>query len=214
LYGLRTWRVVDADGHPRLAGPYQKTTWPPAGEPVRAECVDGHAHVAPAPGCQCGVHALHPRRKSARRVLAARADVPGVVEAWGDVELHESGFRAAYGRPYALVLQPGRNERLIRALAQEYRAEIIELRKPDELLAHCRALKLGLEEAVVDELIAPGEAEQRRRARRRRARSNVLRVVAAVVIGLVTWALGSQLLGDPHGTQVLYGRTGYITVHH
>lgn len=214
LYGLRTWRVVDADGHPRLAAPYRDTMWPPAGEPVCAECVDGRAHAAPAHDCECGVYALHPCRRSARRVLASRRDVAGVVEAWGDVELHESGFRAAYGRPHALVLQPGRNERLIRELAHEYRAEVIELRKPEELLAHCRALKLGLDESVVDELIAPGKGEQRRRARRRRARTNALRVVAAVVIGLVMWALGAQLLGDPHGTHVLYGRTGYITVHH
>jgi hypothetical protein len=214
LYGLRTWRVVDAGGERRLAGPYQNTPWPTDGRPMRAVCVRGGAHAAPAPGCQCGVHALHPRRRSARRVLAGRRDVPGVLEAWGDVELHESGFRAAYGRPCALILQPGRNEQLIRALAGEYRADVLELRKPDELLAHCRARKLGLDEAVVDELLAPGKAEQRRRARRRRASTNVLRVVRAVAIGVVMWAAGTQLLTDPHGTRVLYGRTGAITVHH
>jgi hypothetical protein len=214
LYGLRTWRVVTGDGHPHLAGPYQSTPWPTAGKPVRAVCVDGGAHAAPAPDCQCGVHALHPRLKSARRVLADRWDVPGVVEAWGDVEVHETGFRAAYGRPHALVLQPGRNARLIRELASDYRADVIELRKPQELLAHCQAHKLGLDESVVDELLAPGEGERCRRARRRRARANALRVVAAVVIGLVMWVLGMRQLADPHGTRVLYGRTGAVTVHH
>lgn len=214
LYGLRTWRVVDADGHPQLAGPYRNTPWPTAGQPMQAVCTEGRAHAAPAPDCQCGVHALHPRRRSARRVLAGRRDVPGLLEAWGDVELHESGFRAAYGRPHALILQPGRNERLIRELAGEYRADVIELRKPDELLAHCRALKLGFDEAVVDELLAPGKADQRRRARRRRARTNVLRVVGAVTIGVAMWVAGTQLLVDPHGTRVLYGRTGPVTVHH
>jgi hypothetical protein len=213
LYGLRTWRVVDADGHPQLAGPYQNTPWPTAGEAVHAVCVDGGAHSAPAPDCQCGVHALHPRRRSARRVLAGRLDVPGVVEAWGDVELHESGFRAAYGRPYALILQPGRNERLIRELATEYRADVIELRKPDELLAHCRARKLGLDEAVVDELLAPGEAEERRRARRRRARANVARVVAAVVIGLAMWVAGMQLFSEPPTGGQLSGSAGHVTAH-
>jgi hypothetical protein len=214
LYGLRTWRVVDSDGHPRLAGPYQNMPWPAAGEAVEAVCADGGAHDAPAHDCQCGVHALHPRRHSARRVLAGRLDVPGVVEAWGDVELHESGFRAAYGRPYALILQPGRNERLIRELAREYKAEVIELRKPAELLDHCRRRELGLEEHVVDELLAPGHAQQRRRARRRQARTNVLRVAAAVIIGLVMFALGQQLFEDPHGPEVLSGRTGAITVNH
>jgi hypothetical protein len=213
LYGLRTWRVVEADGRPRLAGPYQRTTWPPAGEPVQAQCGDDHRHAAPAPDCQCGVHGLHPCRKSARRVLASRFDVPGLVEVWGDVQLHESGFRAAYGRPYALVLQPGRNARLIRELAREYRAELIELRKPNELLAHCRARRLGLDEAVVDELLAPGEAEARRRQRRRRGRTNVLRVCAAIALGIVTFALGMQLLPDP-GSRVVVGRGGNTAVPH
>jgi hypothetical protein len=191
LYGLRTWRVAAPDGRPELAGPYQHTPWP-AGEPVRAVCTHGGAHAVPAPDCQCGV-----RPKSARRVLAGRGEIPGVLEAWGDVQVHETGFRAAYGRPYALVLLPGRNERLIRELAQRYRVPVLELRKPAELLAHCRARRLGLEEAVVDELLSPGEAEQRRRARRRRARNNTLRVLAAVVVGVATWALGSQIAAPP-----------------
>jgi hypothetical protein len=196
LYGLRTWRVVTPDGRPELAGPYQHTPWP-AGEPVRAVCSHGGVHSAPAPDCQCGVHALHPRPKSARRVLAGRGDIPGVVEAWGDVEVHEAGFRAAYGRPYALVLLPGRNERLIRELARRYRVPVLELRKPSELLAHCRARRLGLDESVVDELLSPGEVDQRRRARRRQARNNALRVVAAVLVAAVTWAVGSQLWIEP-----------------
>jgi hypothetical protein len=214
IYGLRTWRVVDSDGRPHLAGPYQHTPWPAAGLAVEAVCTEGGAHDAPAPDCQCGVHALHPSRKAARRVLGGRAEIPGVVEAWGDVQVHDAGFRAAYGRPYALVLQPGRNERLIRELAREYQVEVLELRKPDELLDHCRRRKLGLEENVVDELLAPGHPQQRRRARRRQARTNVLRVAAAVIIGLVMFALGQQLFVDPHGPEVLSGRTGAITVNH
>lgn len=214
LYGLRTWRVVDADGRPHLAGPYEHMPWPAGGLAVEAVCTHGGDHPAPAPGCQCGVHAFHPRRKSARRVLGNRVEIPGILEAWGDVQVHDSGFRAAYGRPFALVLQPGRNARLIRELAREYRSEVLELRTPSELLDHCRARGLGLEEAVVDELLAPGQAPARRRARRRQARANVLRVAAAVIIGMVMFALGQRLFEDPHGTEVLYGRTGAITVHH
>jgi hypothetical protein len=214
LYGLRTWRVVEANGRPRLAGPYEHTPWPSAGLAAEAVCTHGGDHPAPAPDCQCGVHALHPCPKSARRVLGCRLDIPGVVEAWGDVQVHDTGFRAAYGRPCALVLQPGRNERLIRELAREYRTELLELRKPSELLDHCRARRLGLDEDVVDELLAPGQADVRRRARRRQARTNVLRVAAAVIIGLVMFAVGEHLFEDPHGTEVLYGRTGAITVHH
>ena len=48
-----------------------------------------------AAGCGCGIHAWHPRRASARRILRSRFDLPGIVEADGAVEVHEDGFRAS-----------------------------------------------------------------------------------------------------------------------
>lgn len=213
LYGLRTWQVAMEDGRPRLVGPYQGTPWPAGGEPVQAECTHGESHAPPAPGCQCGVHGLHPRKRSARRVLAGRFEIPGVVEAWGDVQVHEDGFRAARGRPHALVLQPGRHERLIRELAREYAVDVLELRRPDDLLGHCRRHGLGLEESVVDRLLGPDEAARLHRARRHKARTDVVRVAVALLIAVVMCAAGMLLIHDPHGTRVLHGRAGTVVVH-
>jgi hypothetical protein len=68
----------------------------------------------------------------------AGADVFGIVAAWGEVELHETGFRAEYARPHVLLLPPnagdGYAERL-RALAAGHGAEVWEV-DPD---THCTA---------------------------------------------------------------------------
>jgi len=75
LFGLRYWRVTVDDGVEWLAAPHQNTRWPPGGQWLQAKCPMGHD--APAAGCDCGAHAWHPRRRSAREVLAVRATVAG-----------------------------------------------------------------------------------------------------------------------------------------
>jgi len=151
IYGLRTWRVVTDDGRERLAAPQRGTPWPSGRGWMQAICGEGHA--APASGCQCGIHAWHPRRASARRVLASRFELPGIVEADGAVEVHADGFRAERARPYAFVRLPGRNRLLIGRIAASYGAEILDLRHPKELLAVCRERNLGLQEPVVEALL-------------------------------------------------------------
>ena len=153
----RARRVVDGAAPPRASGPRAASGW-------SQRCPTGHA--APAAGCDCGVHAWHPRRSSARDVLATRATVAGIVEAQGPTEVHEDGFRAERARPYALVLTPRGNPNLIRRLAERYDAAIVEVRGPAELLAYCREHRLGLDEEVVAGLLGAGDAETLRRARR------------------------------------------------
>jgi hypothetical protein len=206
LYGLRTWSVVGDPGSERLAAPQQAVTWPPGGEWLDAECPAGH--TPPASDCHCGVHAWHPRRRWARRILALRGKIPGVVEASGPIELHEDGFRAQRARPYALVLAAGRNAHLVRRLAAVYDVPVIEARGPGAVLDWCRARGLGLDERVVRELIGGAEVERLHQARRRRIRNDVLRtaVVLAVVAALL--AVGLIETGPPDGP--LYGRTGWI----
>lgn len=209
LYGLRTWTVVGDAGSERLAGPHQTLTWPPAGAWLEATCAAGH--VSPARDCACGVHAWHPRPRWARRVFATRGTVPGVVEASGAIEVHEDGFRAQRARPYALVLPPGRNARLVGRLAVAYGVPVVEADNPDAVLDWCRARGLGLDEAVVTELLGPA-AEERRRVSRRRARTQALRtaaVLAAVALLLVLGLVATDRPGD----RTLYGRTGEIHVH-
>ena len=116
LFGLRFWRVTADDCGEWLAAPHQNTRWPPGGQWLRAKCPIGHE--APSAGCDCGVHAWHPRRTTARDVLAVRRTVAGIVEAEGAIEVHEDGFRAARARPHALIVTPGSNRALVHRLAE------------------------------------------------------------------------------------------------
>jgi hypothetical protein len=211
LFGLRTWRVVAEHGGEALVGPLYTAPWPAHGEWLRATC--GNDHVAPDADCQCGVHAWHPRLKFAREVMAVRRTVPGVLEAQGPVEVHEDGFRAQRGRPYALVAMPGRNVQLVRRLAARYDAAVVEASRPEELLAYCRERRLGLDERVVAELLEIEDPAERERAKLRKLRADVLRVAAAVLISALLVVLGLVVATDPPGERTLHGRAGEVHVH-
>lgn len=206
LYGLRTWRVVGDRGSEQLAGPHQALTWPLDGAWLESTCAAGHA--SPARDCDCGIHAWHPRPRWARRVVAARAAIPGVVEATGAIELHEDGFRAQRARPHALVLVAGRNPGLVSRLAAAYRVPVVEADGSDALIDWCRARGLGLGEAVVTELLGPA-AEERRQARRRKAWMGALRTAAVLAGVALLLALGLVVTDSP-GDRVLNGRAGEV----
>jgi hypothetical protein len=210
LYGLRSWKVVSDRGGELLAGPHRNTPWPPAGEWLTSTCAGGHD--APAAGCECGVHAWHPRRASARHVLTSKREVAGIVEAAGAVEVHEEGFRAERARPHAFVMAPGRNPKLIDRLASTYHADVIEARGPDALLAWCREHRLGLDEPVVAELLGPEQLADRHRERGRKRRRDALGIAAAVLVAAVLAVLGMAYLSDPPEDRVLKGRGGEIHV--
>jgi hypothetical protein len=209
IYGLRTWTVSGEPGHERLTGPHRTTPWPDGGALLDAECSVTPAHTSPQANCECGLHAWHPSRASARRVCGVRREVPGILEASGAVELHPDGFRAERGRPHALVLLPGGNARRLERLAEAYDAELLRLDGPDALLAHCRDRGLGMSEDVVAELVGTEPAAVRRRRRRRRG------VLAAVGVAAVAVALGGIAVavdpGTDHG-KVVKGRGGEFTV--
>jgi hypothetical protein len=202
LYGLRTWRVVGE----QLAAPHRGVPWPAGGAWMEAECLRIPDHAAPVPGCDCGVHAWHPRRSSARRVLGVRQEVAGIIEAGGAVELHQDGFRAERGRPHALVVTPGRNAKLISRLAEAYRVPVVAVKGPDELLAWCEDRGLGLDAPVVARLLGPQPAVERRR----RVRRDVLRLAAALVLAALLLILGSQFIPEPSPDKDVFGRTGKV----
>jgi hypothetical protein len=209
LYGLRTWIVVAEEGRERLKGLHQGGEWPPGDGWLEAECPNAGEHRPPGAECECGIHAWHPSLKNARRVLASKAEVAGVIEARGAVEVHEEGFRAERARPHALVSTPSRNDKRLRRLAEIYATQVVEVRKPQELVAWCRERGLGMDERVVAQLLGPEHAEQNARRRRTRRRNNILRVAAALAIAAILVALGAQL-HEPDGPRTLYGRTGEI----
>jgi hypothetical protein len=210
IYGLRTWAVVAVDGREQLAATQQGAVWPAGGEWLRAECRQTR-HAAPAPACDCGVHAWHPRRSTARRILGTRGVIPGVVEGRGAVELHREGFRAEWARPYALVVAPGRNAARTGRLARVHGTEVVEVGGADDLLAWCRDRGLGLDEALVARLLGP-DADARRSAAWRLMRPDVLRVVAAIAVAALPVLAGLELATDPPGPRVLKGRAGEVQV--
>ena len=209
LYGLRAWIVVADEGREQLKGLHQGGIWPPGDGWLEAQCPSGGKHHPPGHACGCGIHAWHPTLRNARRVMASRMEVAGVVEARGAVEVHEEGFRAERARPHALVSTPSRNSKRVHRLAEIYATQVIEVRKPQELVAWCRERGLGMDERVVAELLGPERAERCARERRTRVRNNVLRVAAVLAIAAIMVAIGAQL-HEPNGPRTLYGRTGEI----
>lgn len=205
LYGLRTWSIVGAPGEERLAGPQQPAPWPVAGGWLSAVCTRGVRHPAPAPGCECGIHAWHPRRRSARRVLAPRRRIAGVVEARGAIELHRDGFRAEQARPFALFLAPWGNAAVADRVARAYSVELVRAGRPADLLAWCSARGLGIEPDVVDGLLGPARVAERRRG----ARVQRMRAAAALAAIAGLLALGLAATEDP-GDRTLSGRTGEV----
>jgi hypothetical protein len=209
VYGVRTWTVSGEPGDERLAGPYRGEPWPTGGAWLEASCPGAEAHAAPAPGCGCGIHAWHPRRRAARRILASRRELPGVVEASGAIEVHEEGFRAQRARPYALLLAPGRNAGLVHRLAEVYGARVVEAGDPDAVLRWCSERGLGLAPPVVAELLGPDRLDAQRRARRAKVRANAVRVAAAVAAAALLLVVGLVATDSP-GDRTLHGRTGEV----
>jgi hypothetical protein len=210
VYGLRTWTVVVDEHGEWLAAPLRGTRWPAGGEWLDAACERSPRHAAPGRDCMCGIHAWHPTRGNARRVLAARRQVVGVVEADGAVEVHEDGFRVQRARPHALFVPPGRNAALIARLAQRHGARLVDVRGADEIEAWCRERDLGLPPPVVAQLLGPQELDERRRTRRRTARRDALRAVASLALIVAVLVLALALDAPPDHN--LYGRGGEVTV--
>lgn len=210
VYGLRTWTVSGEHPDERLAGAYRDAApWPAGDAWLEAVCPSAEGHSAPAPGCGCGIHAWHPRPRAARRILAGRREIPGIVEASGAIEVHEDGFRGERARPYALLLAPGRNAPLVHRLAHAYGVPVVEAADADAVLGWCSEHGLGLTAPVVAELLGADELDARRRTRRAKVRANAFRLAAAVVIAALIAVLG-VVATDPPGERPLSGRAGEV----
>jgi hypothetical protein len=210
VYGLRTWRpAVDERGE-CLTGAYDATAWPDGGAWLQASCTASIAHTAPEPGCACGINGWHPDARSARRVLASRRDIPGIVEATGAIEVHADGFRAERARPYALVTTPGRNAKLTARLAERYAAMAVTVDGPHALLAWCHEHALGLDAQVVGHLLGTDVEQARRAATRRRRRTALARGGAAVVVAGALLGAGLAFANGPHSPHGVAGRTGWV----
>ena len=200
-------RVADMDGRGRNRGGAARGAATAralaAGRRVaEADCA-APGHAAPAPDCTAG--STRGTRAGARRAgcSAARGAIAGVVEAAG--RSRSSRTASAPSAPAARVLAAGRsNARLLGRLAVAYRVPVVPEGDADAVLAWCRARSLGLEEAVVDELLGPEGVAAVRRARR----TNRLRIAGVAFAIAIAIFLGLEFTADPGAP--LFGRTGPV----
>jgi glycine cleavage system H lipoate-binding protein len=152
VVGYRAWHVEE-DG---LLRPwtFMALPWQPGAN--RAVCARDVRHAAPVADCMCGLYAL---TDPADRRLDFRADqAVGAIAAWGELEVHRSGFRAEHACVTALAL-PDRagfeqREALARA-AERYGVPLVAAdRLSDEALRHGASLP--------DDLWGPAPAWPRR----------------------------------------------------
>ena len=166
LFGLRSWQLaVDDDGAFRLCGFYESARWKKAGKTTWARCPLGpqkHKHKAPDGRCSCGLYALHPWNADHCDYIHGAASngpltVVGLVEAWGQVQLHPEGFRDQYARPKEIALigvdAASPYGRIVQELASDHRAKLLIVAHVAELKEVCRRRGLGLTRATVASLL-------------------------------------------------------------
>jgi len=96
--GYRAWHL-DADGVLR-PWTFSSHPWQPGVN--TAGCARDHRHRPPVADCMCGLYALC---DPADRRLDFRADqAVGAIAAWGDLEVHRTGFRAEHACIVALAI--------------------------------------------------------------------------------------------------------------
>src|SRR3954471_22460678 len=98
VVGYRAWHIED-DG---LLRPWTFTALPWQPGANRAVCARDVRHAPPVADCMCGLYA---RPDPGDRRLDFRADqAVGAIAAWGDMEVHRTGFRAQHACVTALAL--------------------------------------------------------------------------------------------------------------
>ena len=166
-------------GSIRLGSPFNDFSWEPGGAPTVATCGDGLAPPAtPTPRQSVRLRPLRAAPQSRVRVggVSGRgphglpAEIPGLVEAWGRVEVHETGFRAQFARPVALILhrdQAGTDwGELVGKVARAYRAEVLLVRTTRGGGGVLPRARVGPQSGHGGEACAEGATELRFRAGR------------------------------------------------
>ena len=137
VIGYRVWRLGGAGALlPQVSvHPDGATIWRPGD--VTAAC--RHGHVAPAPGCSCGLHASYEPPDPCRDGgFGSNRAAYGAVVCWGEIDTTSTDFRAQHARIVCLAfwrMQTWHHTELIRVAAHRYGVPCVEL---DELpvLAH------------------------------------------------------------------------------
>ena len=115
-----------------------------------AVCHAAKSHHPPAADCMCGLYALASARD--RRLHGCDDQIVGAVAAWGDIELHRTGFRAEHAAVVALAEPVDCDyERALRAAAR-YEVPLVPR---NELEFTARAFGQPVDPGILDESPKP-----------------------------------------------------------
>ena len=138
VVGYRAWRLR-GDGELRPFSLAGADPWRPGVNRARCEFASfvgkrraQRRHRAPAPTCMCGIYALHDHRDER---LDFDDQAVGAIAAWGEMEVHRTGFRAEYACVIALAddpRMPARERTRLRRAAERYGVAVVPF---DELEA-------------------------------------------------------------------------------
>lgn len=118
-----------------LVAPRARPTPWPTGADRPAKCFRLRGHDAPDRECTCGFSAYYALPEAPE--LPAPEAVWGAIVAWGRIVECETGFRAQYARPIALLDVPSAvDARRARRLAGAAEAYAVPLLARDELVAY------------------------------------------------------------------------------
>jgi glycine cleavage system H protein len=144
VVGYRAWHVED-DG---LLRPWTFTALPWATGANTAVCARDVRHAPPVADCMCGLYAL---TDPGDRRLDFRSDqAVGAIAAWGDLEVHRSGFRAEHACVVALALpdRAGHDQRMaLERAAERYGVPLVPA---DQLSAEALRHGAPLPDGFVD----------------------------------------------------------------
>lgn len=158
--GVRRWNVIPGPGGElRLAG-LNGELWERGG-PTKAHCTARRQpHHAPEPMCSCGLYAHHPWATDDLGPLRLGPfSIHGLVQAWGCVQLHQTGFRAQWAQPTCLFLighEPDTEiGELMTRLASAHDVEVRCFADLAEARSKTARGRIGLSRQTVSDLLDP-----------------------------------------------------------
>jgi len=125
VVGYRAWHLAD-DGVLRPWS-FPEHPWEPG--VTTASCARVPGHPAPVTSCSCGLYALSD--PSDRRLNFSGDQAIGAIAAWGDLEVHRTGFRAQHACVVALAVPDRAGAELVarlEAAAARHRVALVPAR--------------------------------------------------------------------------------------
>ena len=135
IRGIRLWEYTPTPVNYLTGISYVRYHWQAGVNTAHCNRTGGDRHVEPhVPGAwastrdhECGLHVYHggevdrfAEREHRVTRFTKKAIVPGVVEAWGRITVHDYGFRAQYARIVALAQPKWMGPHRVRELQSRY----------------------------------------------------------------------------------------------